>query len=248
MLTDELQSYRESDDYTEIDINKWTQKLQALRKMLESPPNICIDENETSKSIIHLIRLRDQQKHRSPNFAVKSLQHRISAIEKSRSSSNERFDEIFGPAIITEGGLVVTCCSDSIFSYSIIYGADRYSSGTHRIHFRIDKIGDLRLFFGITASSVKMTRASTRDKSLYGWCDLNKVVENGERQKSADSKVIRMGDEVTLTLDCDNRQIRLQHHRTNRLLQLYIDINNCPFPWKTVVELPSEGDSVRILQ
>jgi hypothetical protein len=56
------------------------------------------------------------------------------------------------------------------------------------------------------------------------------------------------GDEIILTLDCDNKQIQLQHHRTKRLAQLSVDLDKCPFPWKIVIRLQSAGDCVRILQ
>jgi hypothetical protein len=247
-ITDELQSCRESDDYTEIDINKWIQQLQALRKMLESPSTICIDENETPKSIIRLIMVRNQQQHRSSSLPSQSFQHYIPVVKDPSSSSNERFDEIVGKVNVSEEGLVVTGYAEKLLSPSIIYGANQYSSGTHRIHFRIEKIGKYRMLFGIITSSTVMKRTDDHDESLYGWRDLVGAVMNGVYQKSEGNKVVRTGDELILILDCDNRQIQLQHHRTNELVQLSIDIKNCPFPWKLVIKLPSTGDSVRILQ
>jgi len=249
-ITDELQSCRESDDYTEIDINKWIQQLQAIRKMLESPSIICSDENETQKSVIRFIRVCDQQEHRSSSFSRQSLEQSVSVIEELNSSSNERFDGIIGDANISEEGLVCTSYADSIFPPSIIYGANRYSSGIYRIHFRIDKIEDSYSFFGITTFPAKMIRVYDRDISLYGWWDLLIPVVNGKTQRKwiKDNQTITTGDEMTLILDCDHRQIQLQHHRTDQLLQISVDLDNCPFPWKIIVKLQSEGDCVRILQ
>jgi hypothetical protein len=237
-ITNELQAGRESDDYTEMDINKWTKQLQELRKMLESPSTIDIDESEASKSAIRFIKVRDQQQHRLPN----------SAVGESNRCSNERFNEVDGKALISEEGLVATFDGNSVFSRPIIYGANRYSSGTHRIHFRIDRIGKLTIFLGITTSFVKITETYSYDQALYGWWDLFKIVVNGNIQQCDGDKVVRTGDEMTLILDCDNRQIQLQHHRTNLSREVSIDINKCPFPWKAVVQFKYQGDSVRILQ
>ncbi|CAF0848527.1 unnamed protein product [Rotaria sp. Silwood1] len=247
-LTEELRSSREFDDYTEIDIKKWTQELRILRKTFKSSSSISISEDESLKLIIPLISVhsQQQQQYRSSYLASENFQDHILAIEKSVSSS-ERFDEIIGKAITSEECLVITC-NAMFISYPIIYGSNRYSSGTHHIHYRIDKIGNSRIFFGITPSYTKITQDNVNDKSINGWWDLARAVVNGEAQKSDDHKFITTGDDVILTLDCDNRQIQLQHNRTNRLVQLFIDVVSCPFPWKTVVKLGSKGDSIRILQ
>ncbi|CAF1175450.1 unnamed protein product [Rotaria sordida] len=249
-ITEELRSSREFDDYTEIDIKKWTQQLRTLRKMLESSSTISLSENESQKLIIPLISIHNQQQqqqYRSSNLCQETFQNHILTVINS-TSSNERFDEIIGKAITSEECLAITC-NTTFFSYPVIYGSNRYSSGTHYIHYRIDKIGNSRIFFGITSSSSKkITEDNVNDKSVNGWWDLVRVVVNGEAQKSGDHKFISTGDDVTLTLDCDNRQIQLEHHRTKRLVQLFINVDNCPFPWKTVIKLGSKGDSIRILQ
>jgi hypothetical protein len=245
-ITDELQLCRESFDYTEVDINKWSEQLQALRKLLESSSTICITENDISKSIIHLIRVRDEQHSHSSNFAVAFIQHPFAAMLNC-SSSHERFDEIDGKAKASEENLLVTCYSKTFLFPTIIYGTNRYSTGIHCIHFRIENIGN-SIFFGISTSSDKIRRADVFDKSLYGWWDLVRAVVGGELQKNADKKIATMGDQVTLVVDCNNRQIQLQHHQTNHQVKLVIDLDNCPFPWKIVVKLRAEGDCIRILQ
>ncbi|CAF4246956.1 unnamed protein product, partial [Adineta steineri] len=58
---------------------------------------------------------------------------------------------------------------------------------------------------------------------------------------------IRTGDEVTMILDCDNAQIRFEHHRINQNSLLPVDLHKCPFPWKIFITLRSPGDSIRIL-
>ena len=71
---------------------------------------------------------------------------------------------------------------------------------------------------------------------------------NGKAQTSKYRNIVTTGDEIALTVDCDNKQIQLQHHRTKRLAQLSIDLDKCPLPWKIVIRLQSAGDCVRIVQ
>lgn len=244
-ITNELQSCRESDDYTEIDIEKWTNELKTLRKRLDSSSTIRIEENKNPISMIRLIRVCDQQQHRSLDVAAKSPQYCTFGMEDPNLSRNERFDEIIGNAVLSEERLVVTCGLANLFIPSI-HGANLYSFGLHRIHFRIDKIGDDHIFFGIASSDKTRGRGSVNG-SLYGWWDLVKTVVDGQASRSEPDKLIRAGDGVTLTLDCDNGLIQLLHHQTDRLVESFVNIENCPFPWKIVVKLASKGDSVRIL-
>ncbi|CAF0939192.1 unnamed protein product [Rotaria sp. Silwood1] len=166
-------------------------------------------------------------------------------------SLKEKFHEVDGGAALSDGGLVAKYCFRTLSKYPIIYGYKRYSYGTHHIRFQIEKKGDLRFFFGITTSLEKVNRVmstETDNKSLYGWWGLNSIVINGKVQRSKEKNDIEKCDELTLTLKCDHQQIELEHHRTQRLLKLSIDIILCPFPWKIVVELPTYGDCVRIIQ
>lgn len=151
---------------------------------------------------------------------------------------------------MTEDGLVARYCFRTLAKYPIIYGCNRYASGTHHIRFQIDKRGDLRAFFGIIASTDRVCRVISVDndnRSLYGWWGLNILVQNGRIQRNQEKNEVLKYDQLTLTINCDEHEIQLKHHRTNRLLKLSIDLLSCPFPWKLVVELTSYGDSVRIL-
>jgi hypothetical protein len=57
-VTNNIQSSRQADDYTEIQLNKWIQQLKELRMMLENPSTIeILDDNQTEQSI-HLIQLQ----------------------------------------------------------------------------------------------------------------------------------------------------------------------------------------------
>ncbi|CAF0939176.1 unnamed protein product [Rotaria sp. Silwood1] len=254
-LTNELNSCQQSDDFTENDLKRWSEQLKELRKNLDTPSAIFIVNDDDMKSSIRLIRVCDKQQkqqiQRPCTPVIRTLEHRIHSVKDSVCSINEKFGDIDGKATLSEDNLIVTCCLASILTQPIIYGVNRYSTGKHQIRFRIEKMGDLRLFFGIIRSLENISRSSqaqNNNNSLYGWWDLNEAIINGKVQTTKYRNIVSSGDELTLILDCDNKQIQLQHHRTKRLAQLLIDLNKCPFPWKIVIRLQSAGDCVRILQ
>ncbi|CAF3775620.1 unnamed protein product [Rotaria socialis] len=239
-LADELRSSRECDDYTEIDIKKWTGQLRMLRKTIESPPTILITENETL--VMPLISVHNQ----ASTFATENFANHTATVENSTHPS-ERFDQIVGKAITSEECRVITC-NTWFVSYPTIYGSGRYSSGAHRLDYQIEKIGNSPIFFVITSSLESVRDNDENATSIHGWWDLTRTVVNGEVQKGDDQQFITTGDEVTLTIDCDDRQIQLQHHQTRRQVELKIDIECCPLPWTTVIKLGSKGDCIRILE
>jgi hypothetical protein len=252
-MTNELQSSQQSDDYTENDLKKWTEQLKELRKKLDAPVTISFGNDDDIKSSIRLIRVYDKQQQPQRPFTsmIRAPQQRIHTIKDSVSIITEKFVEIDGKATLSDDNRTVTCCLASILTQPIIYGINRYSTGKHQVRFRIDKMGDLRLFFGIIRSLENISRsgqAQNNNNSLYGWWDLNEAIVNGKVQTSKYRNIVTTGDEVTLILDCDNKQVQLQHHRTKRLAQVSIDLDKCPFPWKIVIRLQSVGDCVRILQ
>ena len=60
-MVNELQSQRDSDDYTEVDINKWMDQLRVFRRMIENPPTVNIDYDNHRRAVIHLIKVNNQQ-------------------------------------------------------------------------------------------------------------------------------------------------------------------------------------------
>jgi len=258
-MTYELHSCQQSDDFTENDLKRWAEQLKELRKKLDTPSTIFIGNDDDTKSSIRLIRVYDKQHHQQQQQRPFSSMirppeqriHNIKDIKGTVSVINEKFGEIDGKATLSEDNLLVTCCLASILTQPIIYGVNRYSTGKHQIRFRIEKMGDLRLFFGIIRSLENISRsgqAQNNNNSLYGWWDLNEAIVNGKVQTSKYRNIVTTGDELTLIIDCNNKQIQLQHHRTKRLAQLLIDLDKCPFPWKIVIRLQSAGDCIRILQ
>ncbi|CAF0848653.1 unnamed protein product [Rotaria sp. Silwood1] len=243
-MTSEIQSSQESDDYTEIDLKKWLHKLQEFQMKLETPVNVDILLDNHSQTSIDLIRINPQL-YSFPRI-YSSLEHSLPVSDNlNLTYTQERFDKFYGPVILSEKGLAAKNISDD---YSRICGITQYSSGVHRIHFRIGERTNSCPFLGIISSLEGLSLRKITLPSANGWSDLDYVVLNGKSlSTSISNKTIQSGDEVTLILDCDNREILLEHHRTNRLVRQSIDIQECPFPWKILVALSPRNGSIRVL-
>jgi hypothetical protein len=218
------------DNFTEVDIQILTKRLEELRNLLEKPSSISIIQDKKSSSIIRGIQIIEQS---IPILEIESIE-----------SIQEHFVSMFGPCQLSEENRVVTH-SNYRAGLSQISGHNSYSSGKHSIDFLIETKGSKNIFFGIQSSSNKTS--STFDHSIHGWWNLDYVIINGESEGGNNNEIIQTGDKVTLIIDCDNQQIQFEHHRTKRLVHLPIKLDVCPFPWKILIRLLNTNDCVRIL-
>lgn len=246
-VTEELQTSRELDDYTELDIKKWTEQLQEFRMALDQPINLQVDFEKDSRSAIRLLRVAEPQALDTLSSLASSHDTSTWTSQSSEPALTERFEDIFGKVTLSEGGLVATCLGGHA-DRSCVAGTGRYSTGVHYIHFRIEQTSThYHSFFGIINAGEKMTYDLWNSTSFHGWWDLDYNVISGKSNRRLSPETIRMGDEVTLMLDCINRRMQLEHHRTNRTVTMPIDVELCPFPWKIIVLLLGKDDCVRIL-
>jgi hypothetical protein len=246
-MTEELQSSRESDDFTEVDIKKWINQLQEIRKMLDSPPTISIDYEHNTGSVIRLIKVSDEQSSGCFNQASQTYEFNNRSSSNLETTVSERFADIFGEITLSESGFVATCVGDNN-DRSYVGGIGRYSSGTHYIRFRIEKINsNWCIFLGIVNGLQKITSDVFNSTSCHGWWHLDFSIVGGKGGRHTSDSIIETGDEVVLTLDCNNRRLQLEHHRTNRIVDMPIDLQVCAFPWKIVIAMFSKDDRVRIL-
>jgi hypothetical protein len=250
-ITNELRACQQADDYTETDLKRWIQQLEEYRNKMEKLPVLDMID-DTNTGFIHLIKLGDghtpNPKHSSPiNQSPITLDRTIVSFQEPNLLVRERFEDVNGGATLFEDGLVVTYAGAWLGDSSAC-GVNLYSSGTHHIRFRVlEKFYDSP-FFGIITSSQKITEHILESISTNGWRNFDFPIVNGEKNsQGVRDKIIRPYDELTLTLDCERKQIFLKHHRTKRLLHLPIDLRACPFPWKMLVILHRRGDSVRIV-
>jgi hypothetical protein len=241
-INEQKQSSEKSDTYTELDLQKWTLKLEELRNLLEKPSTISILEDEKPSSVIRTIKVFGKQST-SDSSPVQEKNQSLS--EKTIDSVQEQFVQMYGPCKLSEDNRVVTHSSYRA-GLSQITGNNQYSSGNHSISFSIENKGKKNVFIGIISSSHKII-SPTFDYSVHGWWNLDHTIVNGESKSGDNNEIIQTGDKITLTIDCDNQQIQLEHHRTKRLVDLPVKLEVCPFPWKILLRLLTTGDSVRVL-
>ncbi|CAF2880382.1 unnamed protein product [Rotaria sp. Silwood2] len=248
-LTQQVQDCQQSDNYTEINIKNWIKQLKELRQIIEKPSFVNIDYDNSITSPIKLIKVTGVQ-HSLLSFSQgKQLNENNNDTENRFVgwSSNEKFNENFGNITLSTDGLAAWC-SRTTTGGSYISGIGRYSSRIHFIRFRIVHRDSDYWFFGIITASQQLISRISRAKSAYGWRELRYTVVNGEPKNRDLTEIIKSGDEITLILNCDNRLIQLQHHRTNTLVEISIDLEQCPFPWKFVIGLDSINDGIKIVR
>jgi hypothetical protein len=240
-FTGELQSSQELEDYTEIDLEKWMKKLKEFRRLFETPINEGILSDNPAQASIRLIKINTQS-HASSVRVPSSLERSLQLLE---NYTHEQFDRFYGSAVLLDKDLVAKNIGDDC---SRICGINQYSSGVHQIRFRIVERTNVCPFLGIISLLEESNLRKITLPSANGWADFDYVIVNGKNQgASVSNRTIESGDDVTLILDCDNREILLEHHRTNRLVRQPIDMQECPFPWKILVALSSRNGSIRVL-
>lgn len=212
-----------------MNVEGWIKRLEKIQETLNNPLSVDIVDEIDEASTIHLIKMKETRNYPQPStFAL------------------ERFDKVIGAIELSKNGLRAAHL-DHIGSDGSTYGINLYSSGIHCIRFQIT--GDFGQYFfaGIITSLQEIIPRTAETPSAYGWWDFDGCIVNGEGQRFGKSDIIEKDDELTLTLNCDKRQIELDHHRTNSHVYLTVDLQVCPFPWKFLVGLDWRGGCVRII-
>ncbi|CAF1226495.1 unnamed protein product [Adineta steineri] len=251
-ITNEVRSCQQADDYTETDLKRWIQQLEEYRNKMEKLPILDLIDDEGDTENIRLIKLKENHEESkefgsTTNNSQYTFEQSMISFQEPTLLVRERFDDVNGIATVSEDGLLATY-SGPWLGHSGICGINLYSSGTHHIRFRLlEKFYDPPFFGIITASQTNMEKV-LESISTNGWWNLDLPIRNGEKDhRIPKDKIIRSYDELTLTVDCERKQIFLKHHRSRRLAHLPIDIRACPFPWKILVVLHRRGDAVRII-
>jgi hypothetical protein len=246
-ITNELQVQRESDDYTEIDLNRWSTMLTDLRKLLKTPSIVQISEDDNTSNIIHWIKVLEKNQSHSSSNPRQVSENSLSQSRISYGLTKEIFDQSMDGISLYEDGLLAVYTSKLYYSYKTIFGKTVYRYGVHEIHFRIENKSADNFFFGIINSSQDLLARIFDTSTSNGWWGFDVPVVDGKSQQPCGEKILQSGDVVKLTLDCDNQQIRFENDRAKKILQLRINIKTCPFPWKIVVSLSRPQDALRIL-
>ncbi|CAF3320039.1 unnamed protein product [Rotaria socialis] len=243
-LKSELQMSREAEDYTELDLKKWIDQLTQIRLDLEKSMSLYHlngDVNDDQKSIIHFISVEDTQSA--------TTSHRNSSINRNSIAAKlEKFSRQDEAVKLSDEDLVATYSGSKLRRSAILFGANLYSKGKHLIRFRIERKTNGNFYFGIvTHTQHDPESIFSTLTTAYGWWRCDYAVVLGVVRRKFSIIEILEGDEVTLSIDCDQRKIFLDHHRTQRSVQLLVDIDKCALPWKLVVALSSVGNCIRML-
>lgn len=226
-IKSDIQSNRELNNYSEINLDQWIEQLERLRQIHKT--SFTNDIISDSQSSIRLIKIIDTM----PSISVEQL----------RTYAPEKFNKITGKITLSTDRLTATC-SERYWNGSNISGHNLYSTGIHSIRFQIKKKGNNNIFFGITSSAKALNPYNRKTPYAYGWWDFP---WNTYRPEDVKEPGLQSGDELTLVLDCVNNQIQLEHHRTNQFLTESIEREQCPFPWRIAIVLYNPGDVVSIL-
>lgn len=220
-IDSEFQMHEYSDNFTEIDLRRWTKQLNELKDLLETPPKISVIEEKNSSSSVGTLQVLPLP------------------------SPREQFLPVFGPCRLSADRLVVTQ-GDYRAGLSQLTGQGEYSSGRHSIEFLLENKGRKNLFIGVRSPHARAD-PNNIDASVHGWWNLDHLIINGESQSGRSNDGLQTGDAVRLILDCDQRHISLEHDRTNQSFTLPIRLDQCPFPWKILVRLLTTDDRLRII-
>lgn len=236
-ITTKMDSTRRTDDFNEIDLNKWNDELQTLQNLIQKSFPIVLTHDNQPSSIIRFIKI----KYNSP--FIHSNQINIKSKPQSIIfNTEEKFSQISGHATLSDNNLTV-----NFHGFSSVSGIKTYENGTHRINFEIIDKKHEGIFFGIITASKELTPRASELISVYGWRDFDRIIMNGDAQLEAHKdKNIEPGDKLTLIIDCEHLKLVLLHHQLKKKIEMSINLRKCPFPWKLIIS--SFGEDIISIQ
>ena len=211
-IAKQLSDARQNGDFFEQDLQQWTQQLDSLQKVLLEQQNVNLYQNDGPTSYITKISFFKRK-----NDKVKPLA--FVALPKLPPSK-------------TINHPLENCTNLTV--------PGEYSSGDHLFRFKMEyNDPNSVLVIGIVSATAPGEDSPEENPTFYGWCANNLVYLHGIAH--ADYKDyqhdIGNSDTFQLTLDCQQRIIRLINERTRRTDELTVDLQKCPFPWKPHVRL-----------
>ncbi|CAF3349463.1 unnamed protein product [Rotaria socialis] len=249
-ITLSMKSNREKRDAVEVNLKNWNHQLQTLQDLLKLPFPIGLVSDPSPSSSIKSIKVTyeppvNSSVHSKMNARTNStvqLESRSFLVVEPKSVAEERFHRFAGHVRLSENNSVAACVG-----YSSVCGTKVYLSGTHRIRFQIAAKKNEGIFFGILASTQEITARATELPSAYGWRDFNRAIMNGTAlPKTYKEKTMQPADRITLTINCENAELVLTHHRLKNKLALSVNLAHCPLPWKLLVSSYGE-DKISII-
>ncbi|CAF3545927.1 unnamed protein product [Adineta steineri] len=259
-INKDIQSTRQTIDYTENDLNEWTKQLKQLRHIHKSSFND--DVIDDSQGSIRLIKIIDEKQSIFPDgVEIIPREKFIKIPDKIPTLQDDQKKQRIKRISVSRDSSTGTCLKPG-WNGATICCKNLYISGIHSIRFRIEKQGTNNPFFGITSALKEPNPWNRKTPLAYGWWEIpvpndkldlykgnNDTKENNDRREKTNFKdfCMRTGDEITLTLNCTNNEIELENHRTKQYIYERVAYEKCPFPWRIAIVLYSPGDSISIL-
>ena len=246
-ITETLRSSREADDFSEGDLIQWMKQVKALQKEIKRPSSVNLVYEESSAIAWIAVKGKNTASGESASKEKPPEQG-----NQSKPTIQERFLQIIRPVSLSESGSVSKRVG-SRTGFAHMRGQYKYSTSCFTIRFRIEQgARPYRIFFGCMSSEEELKENAFKCPQAVGWFGFDQVYEHGRCTSNVSkygyySSKIDTNDELHLTLDCDNKQIRLFHEREKRTSILSVNTKLAPLPWQFLVVLCHAGDSVRIL-
>lgn len=255
-ITGSIKANRDSTAMAEVNMKRWSEQLEGLQELMKQPFPVGLTKDDSPSSTVNMIKTTYNPPIPTATNAAtyvmqvgvnddssNKLESHTSFLKNTETNVDDHFHRFAGHVKLSENGLVATCVG-----FSSICGMKLYTTGAHRIQFRINAKKNDGLFFGILSSTKQITARATELPSAYGWRDYTRTIINGSlHPKAYREKNIERGDLITLTIDCDNAEILLTHHDLKHKLRLSVNLNECPLPWKLLVS-SFGGDTIAILK
>ncbi|CAF0851766.1 unnamed protein product [Adineta steineri] len=164
--------------------------------------------------------------------------------------TNEKFEEVDaeGGTLLLDNGRICESAKHRIPGFA--QGSGSYSSGIHRIRFRI-----LRgfLFVGIRSQNLPVQVDFCGENTQYlnsscicGWYNNRYSVVHGTPNKTDLKMFANANDIYVLTLNCDERRLSITLPNGPQHDEMEVDLVHTPFPWRFCIMLTRLGGCVSI--
>ena len=246
-IVENIRSARDARQFCENDLRRSMQLLQQLKMKVAMP--LSVDLVDDKSSVIHLIAVKgsDFMNQEFEKTKIYSVSKRLPT-----GGVQEKFSKVIGPAIINDEGFQARHHgANATFAY--ILGEQLYSKGQHTVRFKIEHSqAPYNIFFGCISAQTNSDHIHHDSAYVAGWFGHNEVRQHGTTNKNApmhgyDSSKIETYDVLSLTFNCDQRQIELYPERSKTIHELSVNLDKAPLPWQLLVVLAYKNDCVRIL-
>jgi hypothetical protein len=241
-----LRDAREAENFSEIDLARWIQRLNEVKLQVKSLS--MIHAVEDNNSAVHLIKIMQSSTANTCTKNKEILSSRMPLIYPT----GERFMEFNGLAAIDDGGLCVRHVdNDNNFVY--FRGQQFYLEGRQTVRLKVEQsTGPGNIFIGICTADIDLRQIMYHLIVVAGWFNNTEGWQHGQCVKYTRSQVskhneIKTDDAFQFTMDFEKKQIQLLHERTHKKYIMLVDFVQAPPPWKILLALRRKNDCVRVL-